>query len=254
MTRIRHIAIIMDGNRRWAKQFGMSVAMGHAAGARRVKSIVKACASQGVRYLTLFAFSTENWQRPASEVSHLMKLLALYLNKEIKDMNSAGVRLKVVGDIAQFAPDIQALIHDGQANTAHNTKLTLTIAVNYGGRQDMVHAVKSWQADNPDVTVNAMTEDSLSAHFGMAHAPDPDLLIRTGGESRISNFMLWQMAYTELYFTHVLWPSFSPSDLQEAVTWFHTRERRFGGTQVEPSQVACNLLIDTKYDTQQNNF
>jgi undecaprenyl diphosphate synthase len=224
----QHIAIIMDGNRRWAKQFGMPAALGHAAGARRVRSIVQACSDQGVRYLTLFAFSTENWQRPKEEVSGLMGLLALYLQKEVKDMNAMGVCLKVVGDASRFTPRIQALIQDAQANTAHNTKITLTIAANYGGRQDIVQAVKSWQSAHPTESVNDMTEKSLSEHLGLSYAPNPDLLIRTGGESRISNFMLWQTAYTEMYFSEILWPSFSDKELELAINWFKRRERRFG--------------------------
>lgn len=224
-----HVAIIMDGNRRWAKQFGMPAALGHAAGARRVRNIVQACADQGVRYLTLFAFSTENWQRPAAEVSSLMGLLALYLQKEVKDMNDLGVCLKVVGDTAKFTPRIQALIQDAQANTAHNTKITLTIAANYGGRQDIVQAVKSWQSAHPTESVSSMTEDSLAQHLSLSHAPEPDLLIRTGGESRISNFLLWQMAYTELFFTDVLWPSFSNQELELAISCYQKRVRRFGG-------------------------
>jgi len=226
----QHVAIIMDGNRRWAKQFGMPAALGHAAGARRVRNIVQACADQGVRYLTLFAFSTENWQRPAAEVSGLMGLLALYLQKEVKDMNALGVCLKVVGNTTRFTPRIQALIKDAEANTAHNTRITLTIAANYGGRQDILLAAQAWQAANPALTLDAMTEDGLAQHLGLAYAPEPDLLIRTGGESRISNFMLWQMAYTEMYFSDVLWPAFTPYELQEAIAWFSARNRRFGGT------------------------
>ena len=225
----QHIAIIMDGNRRWAKQFGMPAALGHANGARRVRSIVQACADRGVRFITLFAFSTENWRRPASEVSALMGLLAIYLQKEVKDMNAKGVRFKIVGDTSGFDARIQALIRDAQANTAHNTTITLTIAANYGGRQDVVQAVKGWQAAHPGQSVDAMDEDSLNAHFGLAYAPDPDLLIRTGGESRISNFMLWQLAYSELFFTDVLWPSFTEEVLDEAIAWYGARERRFGG-------------------------
>jgi undecaprenyl diphosphate synthase len=230
----QHVAIIMDGNRRWAKQFGMPAALGHAAGARRVRSVVQACSDQGVRYLTLFAFSTENWQRPASEVSSLMALLALYLQKEVRDMNSMGVCLKVVGDVTRFTPRIQALIKDAQANTAHNTKITLTIAANYGGRQDVVQAAIAWQIAHPAETLHALTEAGLNEHMAMAFAPNPDLLIRTGGESRISNFMLWQMAYTELFFTDAFWPSFGVHELQTAIDWFKTRDRRFGAsTEIE---------------------
>lgn len=220
----------MDGNRRWAKQFGMPAALGHANGARRVRSIVQACADRGVRFITLFAFSTENWQRPPDEVSSLMGLLALYLRKEVSDMNAKGVRLKVVGDTSDFDVKIQALIRDAQEKTAHNDTITLTIAANYGGRWDVVQAVKSWQAAHPGEPVDAMDEASLAAHLGLAYAPDPDLLIRTGGESRISNFMLWQLAYTEMFFTDVLWPSFTADELDQAIAWYGMRDRRFGGT------------------------
>jgi undecaprenyl diphosphate synthase len=224
----------MDGNRRWAKARFLPVALGHAAGARRVRHIVQACADRGVRYLTLFAFSTENWARPADEVSSLMGLLALYLQKEVKDMNAKGVCLKVAGDTSRFSPQIQALIKDAQANTAHNTTITLTIAANYGGRQDIVQAVQAWQAANPELSVADLTEPGLNEHLGLAYAPEPDLLIRTGGESRISNFMLWQLAYTELYFSPVLWPQFDNKELDRAIAWFTTCDRRFGGASTIP--------------------
>ena len=225
----QHVAIIMDGNRRWAKQFGLPMALGHANGARRVRGIVQACAERGVRYLTLFAFSTENWQRPREEVSGLMDLLALYLQKEVKAMNANGVCFKVVGDTSGFDTRIQTLIRDAQDSTAHNNSIILTIAANYGGRQNILQAVKSWQAAHPGESVDALDEASITAHLGLAYAPDPDLLIRTGGESRISNFMLWQLAYTELFFTDVLWPSFTPAVLDQAIAWYGTRDRRFGG-------------------------
>ena len=226
----QHIAIIMDGNRRWARQRGMPALFGHASGARRVRSIVQACSERGVRYLTLFAFSTENWQRPPDEVSGLMGLLALYLRKEVADMNAKGVCLKVVGDTSRFNARIQTLIADAQTNTAHNTTITLSIAANYGGRRDVVQAVKAWQAAHPGQSVDSMDEDCLNAHLGLAYAPDPDLLIRTGGETRISNFMLWQLAYTELFFTDTLWPSFTADVLDQAITSYGLRERRFGGS------------------------
>lgn len=238
----QHIAIIMDGNRRWARQFGLPAALGHASGARRVRSIVQACAERGVRFITLFAFSTENWQRPQDEVSSLMGLLALYLRKEVNDMNAKGVRLKVVGDTSGFDANIQGLIHNAQEKTAHNTTITLTVAANYGGRWDMVQAVKAWQAAHPGETVDALDEASLKDHLSLAYAPDPDLLIRTGGESRISNFLLWQMAYTELFFTDVLWPDFTADRLHEAVDWFAQRDRRFGASSLPiapPAAQAC---------------
>ena len=226
----QHVAIIMDGNRRWAAKRSMPRALGHASGARRVRQIVEACSARGVRYLTLFAFSTENWQRPADEVSSLMSLLVHYLQKEVSDMHATGVRLKVVGDLSRFDQRLQNLMASAQALTAHNSKITLTIAANYGGRWDMMQAVQAWQAANPDQTVAEMDEAALHPHLSMAYAPDPELLIRTGGESRISNFMLWQMAYTELFFTDTLWPDFSAPVLDEALEWFSARDRRFGAS------------------------
>jgi undecaprenyl diphosphate synthase len=196
------IAIIMYVARLWAKQFGMLAALCHARGAQSVRSVVQAYADRGVRYLTLFAFSTENWQRPAAKVSALMGLLTLHLQKEVKDMNPLGVCFKVAGGTSGFDARIQALIRNAQDNTAHNDNITVTIA-------DLVQAFKAWQLAHPAQSVDALDEASLTEHLGLAYAPDPDLLIRTGGESRISNFMLWQMAYTELFFTDVLWPSFS---------------------------------------------
>jgi undecaprenyl diphosphate synthase len=203
------IAIIMYVARLWAKQFGMLAALCHARGALSVRSIVQVYADRGARYLTLSAFSTENWQRPAVKVSALMGLLTLHLQKEVKDMNPLGACFKVAGDTSGFDARIQALIRKAQDNTAHNDNITVTIAANYGGRQDLVQAVKAWQLAHPAQSVDALDEASLTERLGLAYAPDPDLLIRTCGESRISNFILWQMAYTELFFTDVLWPSFS---------------------------------------------
>ena len=226
----QHIAIIMDGNRRWAKARGLPVALGHAAGARRVRDTVQACADRGVRFVTLFAFSTENWRRPKDEVSSLMRLLSLYLQKEEHDMNARGVRLRVVGDLQAFDSRLQALIRDAQANTAHNTTITLTIAANYGGRWDILQAVKAWQAAHPGQSADALDEAALESHLSMAYAPAPDLLIRTGGESRVSNFLLWQLAYTELFFTDALWPAFTPAVLDQAIAWYGGCDRRFGGS------------------------
>lgn len=225
----QHIAVIMDGNRRWARQRGLPKAIGHASGAKRVRSLVEACSARGVRWLTLFAFSTENWKRPADEVSSLMGLFLLYLQKEASDMNKKGVRLKVIGDLSAFDARLQALITSVEAMTADNSTITLTIAANYGGRWDMMQAVQAWQAAHPSEPLSALTEEGLGPHLSLAGAPDPDLLIRTGGESRISNFMLWQSAYTELYFTPTLWPDFSPDSLDQALDWYAQRDRRFGG-------------------------
>jgi undecaprenyl diphosphate synthase len=225
----QHIAIIMDGNRRWAHKRAMPKALGHARGAQRVRSIVQACADHGVRYLTLFAFSTENWQRPAEEVSSLMGLLVHYLEKEVDDMNATGVRLKVVGDTRRFDARLQRLMRESQEKTAGNKRITLTIAANYGGRWDMLQAARAWQENHPGQSLDGLDEDSLRSYLSMAYAPDPELLIRTGGESRISNFMLWQTAYTELFFSPALWPDFDEKMLDEAPAWYRQRDRRFGG-------------------------
>ncbi len=226
----QHIAIIMDGNRRWAKKRFLPKAIGHANGAQRVRSIVQACANSGVRYLTLFVFSSENWQRPEEEVSSLMGLLVMYLEKEVDDMNANGVCLKVVGDTQRFDARLQKLMCEAQEKTAGNNRVILTVAANYGGRWDMLQAVRAWQAAHPGESVETLSEQSLSPYFSMAYAPDPELIIRTGGESRISNFLLWQMAYSELFFTDTLWPDFTPKVLKDAIRWFSERDRRFGGS------------------------
>ena len=220
----------MDGNRRWAKQRFMPTALGHAAGAKRVREIVKACNDIGIPHLSVFAFSTENWKRPAEEVTGLMGLFMTYLQKEVDNMNANGVRLKIVGDTSRFDDKLQALIASAQAQTAANTQITLTVAANYGGRWDMVQAAKAWQQAHPGQDVHNLTEETLAPYLSTAYAPEVDLLIRTGGESRISNFMLWQSAYAEMFFTNDLWPEFSPKRLQEAIAWFAQRDRRFGSS------------------------
>jgi len=225
----QHIAIIMDGNRRWASARGLPKAAGHTVGARKVRAIVRACAERGVQNLTLFAFSTENWRRPMEEVGTLMGLLKLYLQKEIGELRAQGVRLRVIGDTSKFDARVQALIADAQELTAHNSKITLTLALNYGGRWDILQAFKAWQQANPQADAQSMTDAALAPYLQMADAPEPDLMIRTGGESRMSNFLLWQMAYTELYFTDLLWPEFTPEALDQAIVWFGQRDRRFGG-------------------------
>ena len=225
----QHVAVIMDGNRRWARQRGLPKAVGHATGAKRVRSLVETCAQRGVKWLTLFAFSTENWKRPEEEVTGLMGLFLLYLQKEASDMHKAGVRLKVIGDLSAFDARLNALIAHVETMTAHNTKITLTIAANYGGRWDMMQAVRAWHAANPNQPGGPQQESDISAYLSLAGAPDPDLLVRTGGESRTSNFMLWQTAYTELYFTPTLWPDFNTESIDQALAWYAQRDRRFGG-------------------------
>ena len=226
----QHIAIIMDGNRRWAKNRFMPAALGHAAGAKRVREIVKACAEAGVPYLSLFAFSTENWKRPEEEVSSLMGLFRTYLEREVSSMNDNGVRLRVLGDVGRFAEPLQALIRQAEVKTAANTRITLLVCANYGGRWDMLQAARAWQAAHPQQSLAHLSEEALRPFLSTGDAPEVDLLIRTGGESRVSNFLLWQAAYAELFFTDDLWPDFKPERLQEALTWFAGRDRRFGSS------------------------
>ena len=223
-----HVAIIMDGNGRWAKQRGLPRTFGHSSGARQVKALINHCADRGVAFLTLFAFSSENWKRPADEVSTLMSLFVLYLEKEIRAMRMEGVRLRVVGDLSRFDSRLRNLIEQAQRETADNQRITVTVAANYGGRWDMVEAVRRWQEAHPERSAQSLTDEELAPFLSASHAPDPDLLIRTGGESRISNFMLWQLAYAELYFTDVLWPEFSTQEMDKALDWFAAKDRRFG--------------------------
>jgi undecaprenyl diphosphate synthase len=218
----------MDGNRRWAKKRLLPAALGHASGAKRVRSVVEACIRSNISHLSLFAFSTENWRRPEDEISVLMGLFASYLQKEVNEMEANGVCLKVVGDQSKFSSELQELITRAEQQTQHNTKITLRVAANYGGRWDMVQAAKSWQKANPTQSLSLMTEEGLAAHLSTADAPEMDLLIRTGGESRISNFMLWQAAYAEMFFIDTLWPDFTVKQFSEALDWFSKRDRRFG--------------------------
>jgi len=229
MTSIpQHIAIIMDGNGRWAQKRHMPRTVGHAKGAAGVRDLVEFCAHKGVKYLTLFAFSTENWSRPEEEVSTLMGLFLQYLEKELKNLSQAGVRLLVIGDITSFGQELQDRIAEAVKATAGNDRIVLTVAANYGGQWDIVQAVQVWQASHPQANAQELTQEELAKYLTTAHMPDPDLLIRTGGEQRISNFMLWQVAYAELYFTDVLWPEFSKEKLELALDWFQTRQRKFG--------------------------
>ena len=225
----QHIAIIMDGNGRWAKQRHLPRTVGHAKGAAVVRDLVKSCADMGVHYLTLYAFSTENWQRPTDEVSTLMGLFIQYLEKEMANMRAEGVRLRVLGDISRFPPELQQRIHDAEVDTLQQPKITLNVAANYGGRWDIVQAVQAWQRAHPGADASQLTESNFAQYLSTAGMPDVDLLIRTGGESRISNFLLWQAAYAELYFTPTLWPDFNTSELDKALQWFAGRDRRYGG-------------------------
>jgi undecaprenyl diphosphate synthase len=220
----------MDGNRRWAKKRLMPAALGHAAGAKRVRALVEACARANIEHLTIFAFSTENWRRPEEEVLMLMNLFSSYLQKEVDQMEQNGVKLIVVGDKSKFSADLQELIRKAEVQTQHNTKITLRVAANYGGRWDMVQAVKAWQRAHPGQPVDQLTEESLAAHLITSDEPEVDLLVRTGGESRISNFLLWQSAYAEMFFTDDLWPDFKSERLAQAIQWFSNRDRRFGSS------------------------
>jgi undecaprenyl diphosphate synthase len=242
----QHIAVIMDGNGRWAKKRLMPRTVGHVKGAANVRHIVKACNELGVSYLTLFAFSSENWRRPADEVSALMGLFLQYLESEVAEMKAAGIRLRVIGDRSAFAPLLQSRIDQAEQDTAHNTRLNLTIAANYGGQWDVLNAMRAWQLANPNKTLQDMDADALAAHLSTADLPDPELLIRTGGESRISNFLLWQTVYTELYFTDLHWPDFDAAALKKALQWYSQRVRRFGRTD---EQVSDNPALAPEQST-----
>ena len=224
----RHIAIIMDGNGRWAKMRFLPRVAGHQRGVETVREVIKACHECGVEYLTLFAFSSENWRRPQEEVTFLMQLFLKMLEREVGKLHENGIRLKVIGDRSPFESKLVDLIQQAERLTADNSTLTLTIAANYGGRWDMMQAMRSMILDNPGV--QDYSEAQLQPYLSMSYAPEPDLFIRTGGEQRISNFLLWQLAYTELYFTETLWPAFDGKALQEAIHSFQRRERRFGRT------------------------
>ncbi|MBC7513873.1 MAG: di-trans,poly-cis-decaprenylcistransferase [Herminiimonas sp.] len=244
----RHIAIIMDGNGRWATKRFLPRVAGHVRGVDAVRVIVEACAERGIQYLTLFAFSSENWRRPPEEVSLLMRLFMTALEREIAKMHLNDIRLKVVGDLSRFDAKLRGMIADAERRTANNGRLTVTICANYGGRWDITQAANrmvaaagtpaATGANGATATVDgaangapyAFTESDLEPHLAMAYAPEPDLFIRTGGEERISNFLLWQLAYTELYFTETYWPDFDDAALAAAIASFQQRERRFGRT------------------------
>ena len=225
----RHIAVIMDGNGRWAKQRYLPRVAGHRRGVEAVRATVRACAEKGVEYLTLFAFSSENWRRPPEEVSYLMQLFVMALEQEVEKLHQGGVRFKVVGDLSRFEPKLLRLVHEAEALTAGNQGLALTVAANYGGRWDVLQAVNRMLRERPELAAGVGERD-LVPYLALNHAPEPDLFIRTGGEQRISNFMLWQLAYTELYFTDTLWPDFDAAALDRALVSYRQRERRFGRT------------------------
>jgi len=241
----RHVAIIMDGNGRWAKNRFMPRVAGHKRGVEAVREAVKACGELGIKYLTLFAFSSENWRRPQEEVSVLMQLFLIALDSEVSKLHANNIRFKVIGDLTPFDARIREKIAASEALTGNNTELTLTVAANYGGRWDILQAINRVQAQragvanaNASVTGNIadVTEAELTPYLAMAYAPEPDLFIRTGGEERISNFLLWQLAYAEFYFTQELWPDFNRASLLNAVESYAKRERRFGRTSEQLAQ------------------
>jgi len=224
-----HIAIIMDGNGRWAKKRFLPRIAGHKRGVETVRNAVKACTELGVEYLTLFSFSSENWRRPAEEVSFLMQLFMLALEQEVVKLHKNNIRLKVIGDRSRFDAKLVGMIDNAESLTQNNSGLTLTIAANYGGRWDLVQATHRMIEANPEAALTFKEED-LEPYLSTSYAPEPDLFIRTGGEQRISNFLLWQLAYAELYFTDTLWPDFNTMALKRAIKSFQHRERRFGRT------------------------
>ncbi len=221
-----HIGIIMDGNGRWAKMRGLPRIEGHRKGAEKAKEIIKAAIELGIETLTLYAFSMENWQRPKNEVSMLMSLLEMYLKKELNAFIKEGIQFRAIGEIWRLPEKIQSIIREAEDKTSGNTGMTLVAALSYGGRNEIVRAVK--KAIYSGMDVESITEDSFSALLDTAGLPPPDLIIRTSGERRISNFLLWQSAYSELYFTNTLWPDFSKEEFIHAISDYQSRERRFG--------------------------
>lgn len=225
----RHVAIIMDGNGRWARQRLLPRVAGHRRGVEAVRTVIRACMEHGVTHLTLFAFSSENWRRPVDEVSFLMQLFKRALKNEIQRLHKNEIRFRAIGDLSRFEPKLVSLIREAETMTAANDKMTLTIAANYGGRWDILQAVNRLFATR-DADAGEITEVELGEALQMQYAPEPDLFIRTGGEMRISNFLLWQLAYSELYFTDTLWPDFDEHALEQAFASYRQRERRFGRT------------------------
>jgi len=233
----RHVAVIMDGNGRWARRRGMPRVAGHRKGVERVRDLVVACGDHGIPYVTVFAFSSENWRRPPQEISLLKELFFSALEREISKLHKNGVRFRVIGAVEAFGDDLVRGIRSAEALTQDNDKLTLTVAANYGGRWDIAQAAAALalKAQRGEIDPADITPETLEPFLSLHGMPEPDLFIRTGGEQRISNFLLWQLAYTELYFTPVLWPDFDRSQFEEALASFRSRQRRFGltGEQIE---------------------
>lgn len=234
-NKIEHLAIIMDGNGRWAKGRGMPRLGGHEAGTRAARKIVEATRNRGISYLTLYAFSSENWRRPKEEVEGLFRILERFIDREIDKLMEERVHLNVIGDLSKFPDVLREKIQSTVEKSASNDAIHLNIALNYGGRDEILRGVKRFLSSG--TPLSSLNEESFSTYLDTSHMPDPDLLIRTGGEWRISNFLLWQLAYAEIYFTDILWPDFDEKALDDAISWFGTRQRRFGMT---PEQIEGN--------------
>ncbi len=233
---IQHLAVIMDGNGRWARMRGLPRGAGHRAGVKTVRQLIGACEDHKIEYLTLFAFSSENWQRPKKEVSVLMDLFVSTLSKELSELHKNDICLKFIGDLTRFDKNLKQAIEKAEERTRDNKGLKLNIAVNYGGRWDIVNAAKqrAQKVLDGDLAIDKIDESDFSQYLHLSSMPAPELLIRSGGEKRVSNFLIWQTAYSELYFTDCLWPAFDKKELDKAVQWFNSRQRRFGRT---PEQV-----------------
>jgi len=244
----RHVAIIMDGNGRWARRRHLPRVAGHRRGVETVRSLIRSCGEAGVEYLTLFAFSSENWRRPADEVSFLMQLFIRALESEVSKLHENAIRLRVIGDLTSFEPRLISLIEDAERLTAGNSRLTLTIAANYGGRWDIMQAVNRMLKDHPERS-GEFHELHLAPYLALNYAPEPDLFIRTGGEQRMSNFCLWQLAYSEFYFTDVLWPDFDAKAFAAALASYRQRERRFGRTSEQLKQPKSSALPSAQRQT-----
>lgn len=232
LSLLRHVAIIMDGNRRWAYKNALPRSAGHRKGAEAVRMTVEVCREIGIPYLTLFAFSSENWKRPKDEITTLMGLLRIYLRDEINELFESGIRLRVIGDRSGLESDIQRLISVAEKRTKSNNRLNLTVALNYGGRQEILTAIQNLLADIKSRKIDPKNIDEVEfeKYLETSPIPDPDLLIRTSGERRISNFLLWQCAYSEFVFVDTLWPDFNKNELLLAIKEFHDRDRRYGGS------------------------
>ena len=229
-----HVAIIMDGNRRWARERRFDVLKGHSQGSNTLKEIAEHAQYVGIKFLTVFAFSTENWRRPQREVNALIELMRRFLMQDLESLISDNVRLRIIGELTPFDHDLRALFEDAVKQTSTNTGLQLTVAINYGGKQDLMQAMQKLASDNP--YNNDISEDELKSALQTSELPEIDLLIRTGGEYRLSNFILWDSAYAELYFTDKYWPDFNTADLNEALDDFANRQRRFGGDAIDNVQ------------------